>query len=149
MGLLDSLTSSIKDILPSSSYLLPAALAAGTYYDYTQKQKQQKNLANAYAAYNAAASRNADSINNQLQANADKGASAIASYIKQSNAFLAPYRKAGEQFIPVNNALYGQGAKGVSDLMSQLLTPEMLHSLLNYTPPQQQQLPNTLQGLPK
>lgn len=139
-----------------SKLILPAVIAGGSYLEYKDKKKRQKELDKAYSAYRAAQIAGAGSEGEGSGGGGGggggnmRGAQAtLKDYTQQANDLLEPYIKVGKEVLPVQAEAYKSGLGGYGQFAGQVFDPEFLKRVLNYNAPKEKELPAYLAGAPK
>lgn len=122
-----------------TDFILPAVVAGGSYLEYKDKKKRQKNLNSAYSAYTAAQNARAMGAGGRRSGGGggggggDKraaGKAILEQYYAQANELLRPYVDAGKESLPKQTAAFNSGVEAFTPFMQQALNPEIIRQAL-------------------
>lgn len=140
--------------MPNWGGIIGAGLAGlGSYFDYKDKKKRQKELDKEYSAYRYA------QMQAQMQSGGGGGRSSgggaasvdpmrnlLLEYYKKASDLRQPYIDVGKEVLPAQSAAYQKGLVGAGDFVGQALDPEFLRRTLAYNRPDGPPLPEYLRG---
>lgn len=120
-----------------SSLALPAALIGGSYLEYRDKKKRQKNLNSAYSAYQAAQNARAMAGGGSRSGGGgggggkqQAGMSILQQYYDEANKLLQPYVDVAKEALPKQAAAHAAGVESFVPFAKQALDPEMVRQAL-------------------